>query len=188
MKVQEPSPHPIASLDWLFGEGSEAPVSAGEQPARGRAGSIPQERLAADESRRASFLRYVLRRAVRDIPSCVAVAWQNIDTGETLGVCTSAPEPDGVLDKLEVAVWELFQGDGLARLTKVWSGAAGVAVGPEDQDLREVLVSSRGLHHLVLRSSSRPSLALVAVTHAKANTGLVLIRSRGVLRELEAVT
>jgi hypothetical protein len=105
-------------------------------------------------------------------------------TGLLLAVRTVDSHPQEVLDLVAAATADLFQGKSVTAIEKLFRKSRGQA---EDgrHYFNEIIVFSDNLLHVFQRSRKTSSHAAVFVTRANANIGMVLSKSRSMMRELE---
>jgi hypothetical protein len=125
-----------------------------------------------------------LTKAQQAVPECVAAGYVDMTTGMLLGVKTVDSHPQEVLDLVAAATADLFQGQSVTAIEKMFRRSRGQA---EDGGhyFNEIVVFSQNLLHVFLRSKKNKGQALVFVTRASANVGMVLSKSRQVLGEVE---
>lgn len=130
-------------------------------------------------------LDQTLSKVQQDVPECVAVGYVDMSTGMLLAVRTLDSHPQEILDLVAAATADLFQGKSVVTIEKLFRKSRGQ---PEDGKhyFKEIVVFSENLLHVFARSKKNPSHAVVFVTRASANIGMVLSRSRVALGEVEA--
>jgi hypothetical protein len=125
-----------------------------------------------------------LSKAQQEIPECVAVGFVDMSTGMLLAVRTVDSHPQEVLDLVAAATADLFQGRSVTAIEKLFRKSRG-----QGEDGRhyfhEIVVMSDNLLHIFQRSKKNSNHAAVFVTRASANIGMVLSKSRTMMRELE---
>jgi len=126
-----------------------------------------------------------LAKAQQSIPECVAAGYVDMSTGMLLGVKTVDSHPQEVLDLVAAATADLFQGQSVTSIEKLFRKSRGQ---PENgfHYFREIIVFSENLLHVFLRSKRKSDQAVVFVCRANANVGMVLTKSRQCLTEVEA--
>lgn len=125
-----------------------------------------------------------LSKAQQEVPECVAVGYVDMMTGMLLAVRTVDSHPQEVLDLVAAATADLFQGKSVTAIEKLFRKSRGQA---EDgrHYFHEIVVFSENLLHVFQRSKKNSNHAAVFVTRANANIGMVLSKSRSMMRELE---
>jgi len=128
-----------------------------------------------------------LAKAQQLIPECVAAGYVDMSTGMLLGVKTVDSHPSEVLDLVAAATADLFQGQNVTSIERLFRKARGQA---EDNVhyFKEIIVFSDNLLHVFLRSKKKKDQAAVFVTRVSANIGMVLSKARGILPEIEAAS
>lgn len=126
-----------------------------------------------------------LAKAQQAVPECVAAGYVDMSTGMLLGVKTVDSHPQEVLDLVAAATADLFQGQSVTSIEKLFRKSRGQ---PENGHhyFREIIVFSENLLHVFLRSKRKHDQAVVFVCRASANIGMVLTKSRQSLSEIEA--
>lgn len=126
-----------------------------------------------------------LAKAQQAIPECMAAGYVDMSTGMLLGIKTVDSHPQEVLDLVAAATADLFQGQSVTSVEKLFRRSRGHA---EDGShyFREIIVFSENLLHVFLRSKKKSDQAAVFVCRASANVGMVLSKSRQVLGDVEA--
>ena len=119
------------------------------------------------------------------VPECVAAGYVDMSTGMLLGVKTVDSHPQEVLDLVAAATADLFQGQSVTAIEKLFRKARGQA---EDGHhyFKEMLIFSDNLLHLFLRSKKKGDQAVVFVCRGTANVGMVLTKGRQALAGVEA--
>jgi hypothetical protein len=125
-----------------------------------------------------------LSKAQQIVPECVAAGYVDMSTGMLLGVKTVDSHPQEVLDLVAAATADLFQGQSVTAIEKLFRRSRGQA---EDGHhyFKEIIVFSDNLLHVFLRSKKRRDQAAVFVCRASANIGMVISKTRSVLADVE---
>ncbi|QGJ68421.1 Hypothetical protein PBC10988_0800 [Planctomycetales bacterium 10988] len=118
------------------------------------------------------------------VPECVAAGYVDMSTGMLLGVATVDSHPQEVLDLVAAATADLFQGDNVRAIEKLFRKSRGVAEDGKHY-FNEMLVMSDNLLHVFIRGKKYHDHALVAVTRNSANIGMALTKTRAALAEVE---
>lgn len=126
-----------------------------------------------------------LAKAQQSIPECVAAGYVDMSTGMLLGVKTVDSHPQEVLDLVAAATADLFQGQSVTTIEKLFRRSRGQAENGTHY-FREIIVFSENLLHVFLRSKKKNDQAVVFVCRGNANIGMVLTKSRQSLSEIEA--
>jgi hypothetical protein len=126
-----------------------------------------------------------LTKTQQSVPECVAAGYVDMSTGMLLGVKTVDSHPQAVLDLVAAATADLFQGQNVTGIEKLFRKARGHS---EDGShyFREIIVFSENLIHVFLRSKKKSDQAAVIVTRGSANIGMVITKSRQALADIEA--
>lgn len=127
----------------------------------------------------------MLSKAQQAIPECVAAGYVDMSTGMLLGVKTVDSHPQEVLDLVSAATADLFQGQNVTSIEKMFRKARGQG---EDGThyFKEIVVFSENLIHVFLRARRKADQAAVFVTRITANIGMVLAKSRAAMDEIES--
>ncbi len=127
-----------------------------------------------------------LARAQEVIPGCLAAAYVDIGTGMLLAIKTVDPHPEELLDTVAAAAAEFFQGSSVRAIDRAFRHSGGA--GDEgSHSVKEIVVLSDNLIHVFLRARGNAEQVAVFVTRVTANLGLVLVRARQALAEIEHV-
>jgi hypothetical protein len=125
-----------------------------------------------------------LTKTQQSVPECVAAGYVDMSTGMLLGVKTVDSHPQEVLDLVAAATADLFQGTNVTTIEKMFRKSRG-----QNEDgshyFREIVVFSDNLLHVFLRARKKRDQAVVIVTRASANIGMVLTKSRAALGDIE---
>jgi len=126
-----------------------------------------------------------LAKAQQTVPECVAAGYVDMSTGMLLGVKTVDSHPQEVLDLVAAATADLFQGQSVTSIEKLFRKSRGQ---PENGShyFREIIVFSENLLHVFLRAKKKTDQAVVFVCRGNANIGMVLTKSRQLVAEIEA--
>jgi len=129
-------------------------------------------------------LDQAIKSAQTSVPECVSVGYVDMSTGMLLSVSTVDSHPSEVLDLVAAATADLFQGQSVTTIEKMFRKARGQ---PEDgaHYFQEILVFSDNLLHVFLRSKKYPSQAAVFVCRASVNIGMALTKSRSSMPGIE---
>ncbi len=126
-----------------------------------------------------------LNKAQQAIPECVAAGYVDMNTGMLLAVKTVDSHPQEVLDLVAAATADLFQGQSVTTIEKLFRKSRGQQENGSHY-FKEIIVLSENLLHVFMRSKKKGDQALVFVCRASANIGMVLTKSRQALGEVEA--
>lgn len=126
-----------------------------------------------------------LATAQSEIPECVAAGYVDMASGMLLGVKTVDSHPGEVLDLVAAATGDLFQGKNVTEIERLFDRSRGIQ-GSHSHYFKEIVVFSTNLIHVFIRSKKHPDHAVVFVTRAAANIGMVLVKSRAAAVHCEA--
>jgi hypothetical protein len=118
------------------------------------------------------------------IPECVAVGFVDMTTGMLLASKTIDSHPQEVLDLVAAATADLFQGQSVTMIEKIFRRSRG-----QQEDGRhyfqEIFVLSENLLHIFMRSKKNPTQAACFVCRASVNIGMALAKSRQAMPALD---
>lgn len=126
-----------------------------------------------------------LAKAQQNIPECVAAGYVDMSTGMLLSVKTLDSHPQEVLDLVAAATADLFQGQSVTTIEKLFRRSRGQGENGAHY-FREIIVFSENLLHVFLRGKKKSDQALVIICRASANIGMVLSKTRMSLGDVEA--
>lgn len=126
-----------------------------------------------------------LTNVQKSVPDCVAAGFVDMKSGMLIGVKTVDSHPQEVLDLVAAATADLFQGQNVVAIEKLFKKARGVA-DDGHHFFQEFVVLSDNLLHVFQRSKKNEDLVLVTICRVSANMGMVLTKARGLLSEVEA--
>lgn len=133
----------------------------------------------------ATPLDTALANAAKAVPECVAAGYVDMKTGMLLAVKTVDSHPQEVLDLVAAATGDLFQGNNVATIEKLFRQSRGIK---EDGThyFQEIIVNSDNLVHVFLRCKRNQDMVFVTVCRISANLGMVLSKTRTSLGAVEA--
>ncbi|MCB9753725.1 MAG: hypothetical protein H6713_27605 [Myxococcales bacterium] len=123
----------------------------------------------------------IMKRAMKEIPKCVAAGIVDLDSGMLLNVKTVDSHPQEVLDLVAAATKDLYEGDNVTTIEDAFKRIRGVR--SDEHYFQQILVMSRNLIHFFARLERDQGVVLVAVCRNDANLGLVLAKGRMIARE-----
>ena len=122
----------------------------------------------------------IMKRAMKEIPKCVAAGIVDLDSGMLLNVKTVDSHPQEVLDLVAAATKDLYEGDNVTTIENAFKRIRGVR--SDEHYFQQILVMSRNLIHFFARLERDQGVVLVAVCRNDANLGLVLAKGRMIAR------
>lgn len=131
-----------------------------------------------------SKLDAALTAAQTSVPECIASGYVDMSTGMLLGVRTVDSHPREVLDLVAAATADLFQGQNVTAIEKLFKRARGVT--DNVHYFEEIIVMSQNLLHVFMRSKKYPDHAVVFVCRKSANIGMAIAKARIALPNIEA--
>lgn len=127
----------------------------------------------------------VLRDIQRSVPECVASGVVDITTGMLLSIRTVDSHPQEVIDLVAAATGELFQGENVTAIENMFKRIRGVRDAAHHY-FQEIVIFSDNLLHLFQRCKKNSNLVLVSVCRKKANLGMVMVKARNQLDNVDA--
>ena len=127
-----------------------------------------------------------LARLIASIPECVAGGYVDIGSGMLLAVKTVDSHPQEVIELVAAATADLFAGQNITMIEKLFKKARGVAADDQHHYFQEIVVNSDNLIHVFLRGKRFPDYVAVFVCRKTANLGMALTKARMAMPELEA--
>lgn len=126
-----------------------------------------------------------IAKVISTVPECVAAGVVDMNTGMLLGVKTVDSHPQEVLDLVAAATSDLFQGDNVVTIEKMFKKTRGVK---EDNHhyFREIIVYSDNLLHIFQRGTKNDGIVMVAVCRKNANLGMALVKARASMSGVES--
>ncbi len=125
-----------------------------------------------------------LNKAASTIPECVAAGYVDLASGMLLAIKTVDSHPREVIDLLAAATADLFNGQNVSMIEKLFKRARGL----KDDGyhyFQEIVVNSDNLIHVFLRSKINPEYVAVFVCRRTANLGMALTKARIAMPDLE---
>ncbi|MBX3248857.1 MAG: hypothetical protein KF901_16900 [Myxococcales bacterium] len=126
-----------------------------------------------------------LSKAQTTVPECVATGYVDMSTGMLLGVKTVDSHPQEVLDLVAAATADLFQGQSVSAIEKLFRKSRGHGEDGKHY-FQEILVFSDNLLHLFFRSKRYTDQAIVFVCRGSVNVGMALTKGRQAAQDVSA--
>lgn len=126
----------------------------------------------------------VLKKVQTIVPECLAAGVVDMETGMLLSIRTVDSHPSEVIDLLAAATGELFQGENVTAIESMFKRIRGV----KDDDhhyFQEIVIFSDNLLHLFQRCKKNTGVVLVTVCRKKANLGMVMVKSRSMMQDVD---
>jgi len=114
--------------------------------------------------------------ALKDVANAVAAGIVDLSTGMLLAVKTTESHPQSVLDLLAAASKEMFEGDMVQQIEKIFKKSRGET--SDEHYFKELIVSSKNLLHVFCRLKSKESVVLCVVARSSANLGMTVNKTR----------
>ena len=125
-----------------------------------------------------------LQTAADSVPECVAAGYVDVASGMLLSLTTVASHPRQVIDLLAAATADLFGGESVSMIERMFKKARGLQ--DDYHYFQEIIVNSENLLHIFLRGHSNPEYVAVFVCRKTANLGMALTKARLTMPALEA--
>jgi len=121
-----------------------------------------------------------LLKVMATVPLCLSAAW--IDLKKRRIMYFNGLNAEEIIESpsLGLAISDLFQGENVQRIGRLFKRARGLSV-DENHYFQEIVIVARDCLSIMLRSPSRADRALVVVTDKAVSLGLVLTTTRGLL-------
>ncbi|MEM8963750.1 MAG: hypothetical protein AAGD38_19865 [Acidobacteriota bacterium] len=120
-----------------------------------------------------------IKQAMMDVPKAVAAGIVDMNSGMMLGMNTVDSHPQAVLDLLAPATKEMFEGDMVLSIERLFKNSRGVQ--SDERYFREIMISSRNLWHYFSRLPHNPGIVFAVISRADVNLGLFVVKSRGIV-------
>jgi len=117
------------------------------------------------------------------VPKAVAVGVVDMETGMMLDLKTTSSHPKEVFDFLAAATKDMFEGENVDAIEKVFMKARGVQT--EGKYLNEFVVFSSNLLHYFARIPSNRKIVYGVVCSGDTNVGLLLVKAREIVKQIE---
>ena len=131
----------------------------------------------------AQVVESALKSFRHNVPEYLASGVVDMSTGMLLDADTIDDHPRELLDVLAAATADLFRGRTVTQIEELWQEQRGVT--DEDLYFEEILIYSRNLAHLFIRSRSNQEIVAGVVCRRNVNLGMLLAQARRVMRELD---
>lgn len=131
-------------------------------------------------------LQEVLAQAAANVPDCLAAGYVDTSSGLLLGMNATESHPQEILDLVATATTDLFQGDSVVAIEDYFKNARGDG-GDDEHFFQEIIINSKNLFHVFLRTEKRPDHIIVFVGRNTANIGLMLSKSRREVAKIVAI-
>ena len=125
-----------------------------------------------------------LQTAADSVPECVAAGYVDVASGMLLALTTVASHPRQVIDLLAAATADLFGGESVSMIERMFKKARGLQ--DDYHYFQEIIINSENLLHVFLRGKTNPEYVAVFVCRKSANLGMALTKARLALPALEA--
>ncbi|MEL7061890.1 MAG: hypothetical protein AAGN46_17825 [Acidobacteriota bacterium] len=120
----------------------------------------------------------MVREAMRDVPKAVAAGIVDMASGMMLSMNTADSHPQEVLDLLAPATKEMFEGELVLHIERLFKKARGVET--NERYFKEILISSTHLWHYFGRLKGNQQSVLAIVARGDVNMGLFLVKARAI--------
>lgn len=123
----------------------------------------------------------IVNLCLKDVPKALAAGVVDMQSGMLLAVKTIDSHPQEVLDLLAAATKDLYEGDSVLTIERIFKRVRGVD--NDERYFREIIITSTNLIHFFGRLKSRQSMIVTVVCRADANLGLVLTKAREIINK-----
>lgn len=120
----------------------------------------------------------IVRDSLREVPKAVAAGVVDMASGMMLSISTVDSHPQQVLDILAPATKELFEGEIVLQIERLFKKARGVT--SDERYFQEILIASSHLWHYFGRLKSNSQAVLCVVARIDVNLGMLLVKARQV--------
>ena len=127
----------------------------------------------------------VMKNAITSVPECVAGGYVDLSSGMLLSISTVDSHPTQVIELLAAATSDLFQGQNVTLIEKLFNQARGIQEN-EHHYFQEIIVNSDNLIHVFLRGKRYPEHVVCFVCRKSANLGMAVTKARMAMPEIEA--
>lgn len=119
-----------------------------------------------------------------NVPDCVAVGLVDLSTGMLLSIKTTDSHPQEVLDLVAAATSDLYQGSNVIAIENAFKRIRGV--NDDSHYFQEIIVTSKNLLHVFIRSKKNDNFVMVIVCRVNVNLGMALSKARLGLTAIDA--
>jgi hypothetical protein len=133
----------------------------------------------------ANQLDSALQKAIANVPECVAAGYVDLTTGMLLGIKTVDSHPQEVLELLAAATSDLFQGQNVQTIEKLFKKARGLSDDGHHY-FNEMVINSDNLIHIFVRGKNNDEHVVGFICRKSANLGMALTKARALVPEMEA--
>ena len=123
----------------------------------------------------------ILSKVMKEVPKAVAAGVVDMGTGMLLGFKTVDEHPSEVLDLVAAATRDLFQGDSMMEIEKIFKLRRNVT--SDDRYVHEFTFSSDHTFHVFERLKASPATVVVVVCRADTNIAMALTKMRQIRAE-----
>ena len=125
----------------------------------------------------------LVREVMSEVPKSVAAGLVDMGSGMMLGIKTVDSHPQAVLDVLAPATKEMFEGEMVLQIEKLFKKSRGVET--DERYFQEILISSTNLWHYFGRLKSNPQVVLAVVARGDVNLGMLVMKARQIAGQAE---
>ncbi len=124
-----------------------------------------------------------ISHSLKAVPKAVASGVVDMESGMMLDMKTTASHPQEVFDFLAAATKDMFEGENVVTIENIFKKSRGSK--SNEHYFKEIVVYSTNLLHYFTRLPSRQATVYVVVCAADANVGLVMVKAREIVKDLE---
>ena len=133
------------------------------------------------------MLDKALRKAMSDIPNCVAIGAVDLASGTMLAIEAKEERSQEMLNVMTSAVTELFEAPLLQAFSEIYAPGANPSADAGKQ-FTELLLLNNYHHYLLLRGRKRTQLAVIVITTKETPVGLLMMKALGAMPDIENST
>ena len=130
------------------------------------------------------MLDEVLRKAMSDIPNCIAVGTVDLTSATLLAIHAEQERSQEMLNIVSSTITELFEAPLLQAFSEIYAENPEGGVAPGTQ-FTELLLLNNQHNYLLLRGRKRQQLAVIVITTKETPAGLLMMKALGVLPDIE---
>lgn len=128
-------------------------------------------------------LEDAISNSLKVVPKAVAAGVVDMDSGMMLDMKTTASHPQEVFDFLAAATKDMFEGENVVTIENLFKKSRGSK--SQEHYFREIVVYSTNLLHYFTRLPGKESVVYAVVCSADANVGLVMVKARELVKDIE---
>jgi hypothetical protein len=131
------------------------------------------------------MLDEALKEALASVPNCVAVGAVDLRSGTLLAMQAQEPRSQEVLNLMTQAITELFEAPLLQAFADIYAGSHDRSGAQTGNPFTELLLLNDAHSYLLMRGREKPHLALLMIALKETPVGLLILRTRALLPQIE---